>query len=67
MPGVQEEDNHCAPGAVSRSLAWMNDEYCLGFGNDCDSTSEIYNKLKDAMHMMTSSTTGTTASPRLSS
>jgi len=60
IPGVSEEVNHCVPGAAARSLAWMNDLYCLGFPANCDGVRELYDKLKNSEHMMTSPTGGTT-------
>jgi hypothetical protein len=49
VPGVAEEVNHCAPGAHARSLAWMNDLYCLGLPKDCDEAQEIYDALAGKM------------------
>lgn len=59
MPGVNEMVDGCAPGGAARSLSWMDDLYCLNFGADCDTAQELYDILKDAMHMMTGFPGGT--------
>lgn len=57
--GVAEQFNHCTPGATARALAWMNRHFCLGFPEDCTTETQIYDKLKDANHMMTTKQNGT--------
>ncbi len=50
IPGVAEQWYHCVPGSTARSLAWMNETYCLGLPDDCDEAQEIYDVLKVLMN-----------------
>jgi len=53
VPGVNEGVDECTPGSAARSLAWLNELYCLGFGEDCDTAQELHDELKGADRMMT--------------
>jgi hypothetical protein len=59
VPSVQERENHCAPGAAARSLAWLRETYCLDFGAGLETGQEIFEVLRGPDYLMTSEETGT--------
>ncbi|MCA8960267.1 MAG: dockerin type I repeat-containing protein [Planctomycetes bacterium] len=61
VPGVDEAQNHCVPGAYARSFAWMNQMYCLGLPDSCDEAQELYDAFRTAMQ--TTEADGTSTIP----
>ncbi len=59
MEGVDEEQNHCAPGAVARSLDWLQNILCLPLPASNDEAQEMYAKLSNMQHLMTTRVSGT--------
>jgi len=53
VPGVSEERGFCSPGSYARCFGWLNETYCLGFPEECDTPQEMYEILKNADHMDT--------------
>ncbi len=59
VPGVEEDDNGCAPGSAARCLSWLNSQYCLGFPAGCTDPSDLYDSL--FMKMGTTTASGTSS------
>lgn len=59
MEGVNEAKNHCAPGAVARSLDWLQNILCLQVPANNDQAQEMYEKLRNMQHLMTTEANGT--------
>lgn len=59
MEGVNEARNHCAPGAVARSLDWLENILCLNLPANNNEAQEMYEKLRNMQHLMTTTTGGT--------
>ena len=60
MPNLNVKWNHCSPGAVANSLQCLKDRICIPL----DQThQQIYDKLRDQDHMMTTKVDGTLIIP----
>lgn len=56
---IEQHWNHCVPGAVASSLDWLNKTYGLSFPSTLNDARKIYDVLRDASHMNTSTQIGT--------